>query len=487
MTQAREFRFDGWTLKCDSGDLVREGRTVRLRRQSQQVLEALLERPGEVVTREELIARLWPRGVVDFETGLNSAIRRLRRALADDAETPRYIETLPRRGYRFIGHVTVVREAGPGVPAPAARIHPGDAPAPRRRFAVAAIGAAIAVAVAGSVPVAIRHAPASNAAMTATPRNVQANEHYHLARYFLGRRGAGDLGRAQKNFEAAIALDPDFAEAYAGLASVYWLLTVEGLAPADVALARMRAAATRALALDPRLAEAHLRLALDARRSGQRDLYEAHFERAQQAEPGNALLLSIASSDALARGRLAEGVELAQRAVASEPLTLYYRYNLASALFLAGRYEEAERANLELLELDSSAGADIAAQVLVLEGRFAQALELAKDWPDGIAKFHIEALAYHGLRQRAEADAALAALISAARERDPLRIVEVYAYRGDTDAAFGWLATEADWYRDDESRAPLNLVPWALRMSPFVASLRGSPRWREVAGKLGDI
>jgi TolB-like protein/DNA-binding winged helix-turn-helix (wHTH) protein/tetratricopeptide (TPR) repeat protein len=99
----REARFDGWLVDFDSGEISKNGSTHRLQDQPLQILEALVERPGELVTREHLIARLWPTGVVEFDTGLNSAMRKLRIALGDDAETPRYIETLPRKGYRFVG------------------------------------------------------------------------------------------------------------------------------------------------------------------------------------------------------------------------------------------------------------------------------------------------------------------------------------------------------------------------------------------------
>jgi DNA-binding winged helix-turn-helix (wHTH) protein len=97
------FRFDGWLLDTHSGELSKGEARQRLQDHPLQVLLALLERPGEIVTREQLITRLWPTGVVDFDTGLNAAVRRLRVALGDEAEHPRYIETLPRRGYRFIG------------------------------------------------------------------------------------------------------------------------------------------------------------------------------------------------------------------------------------------------------------------------------------------------------------------------------------------------------------------------------------------------
>src|SRR4051812_17782963 len=100
--EKREIRFDGWQVDFASGEIARDGRVQRLQDQPLQILDELTRRAGGVVTREELIARLWPKGVVEFDTGLNTAVRKLRNALGDDAETPRYIETLPRKGYRFV-------------------------------------------------------------------------------------------------------------------------------------------------------------------------------------------------------------------------------------------------------------------------------------------------------------------------------------------------------------------------------------------------
>ena len=105
MSHPRTTSFDGWVLRIDLGELAKDGRKIRLQDQPLQILDELLSRPGELVTREQLIARLWPKGVVDFDTGLNSAVRKLRVALQDEAETPRYIETVPRKGYRFIGAI----------------------------------------------------------------------------------------------------------------------------------------------------------------------------------------------------------------------------------------------------------------------------------------------------------------------------------------------------------------------------------------------
>jgi DNA-binding winged helix-turn-helix (wHTH) protein len=93
-------------LNPQSKELRKQGMKIRLQGQPMEILAMLLERPGQVVTWEELQKRLWPADTfVDFEQGLNNAMKRLRAALDDNAETPRFIETLPRRGYRFIGEI----------------------------------------------------------------------------------------------------------------------------------------------------------------------------------------------------------------------------------------------------------------------------------------------------------------------------------------------------------------------------------------------
>src|SRR5436305_1282896 len=96
-------RFGIFEVDLQAGELRRQGLKIKLQKQPFQVLTMLLERPGEVVTREEIQKQLWPADTfVDFEPGLNRAMNKLRDALADDADSPRFIETLPRRGYRFI-------------------------------------------------------------------------------------------------------------------------------------------------------------------------------------------------------------------------------------------------------------------------------------------------------------------------------------------------------------------------------------------------
>ena len=124
-------RFGPFELDVRSREL-RKGKTcVRLQEQPFEILRMMLKRPGDVVTREELCSRLWPNGTfVDFEHSLNAAVKRLRAALGDEADNPRFVETLPRRGYRFIAGVGADLRVGP---------HADDAAAPpglRVRLAV---------------------------------------------------------------------------------------------------------------------------------------------------------------------------------------------------------------------------------------------------------------------------------------------------------------------------------------------------------------
>ena len=104
--RTRRVRFDAFDVDMRAGEVRKHGIRLKLHHQPFQVLSLLLERSGDLVTREELRQKLWPGDTfVDFDTGLNSAVKKLRDALCDSADQPRYIETLPRRGYRFIAQV----------------------------------------------------------------------------------------------------------------------------------------------------------------------------------------------------------------------------------------------------------------------------------------------------------------------------------------------------------------------------------------------
>ncbi len=149
-------RFGAFEVDLQTGELHKHGMRVRLQEQPFRILAMLLERPGELVTRDEIKERLWPADTfVDFEHSVNAAIRRLRDALNDHADTPRFIETLPRRGYRFIADVS---ESGEGQKA-AHAVTIAAPPAPpvaigrmQRLLMIAAVLVMFAVAVPLNVP-----------------------------------------------------------------------------------------------------------------------------------------------------------------------------------------------------------------------------------------------------------------------------------------------------------------------------------------------
>src|SRR5215467_8426113 len=106
-TSSAILRFGVFEADLRAGELRKQGKRVKLQEQPFQVLTVLLQRPGEVVTREELRNQNWPPDTfVDFDNSLNTAINKLRETLGDSADNPRFIETLPRRGYRFLAPVS---------------------------------------------------------------------------------------------------------------------------------------------------------------------------------------------------------------------------------------------------------------------------------------------------------------------------------------------------------------------------------------------
>ena len=193
--------FGDFELDFASGDLRRRGRRVPLGPQPLEVLAALVTFPGEIVSREALRKRIWKdETFVDFEHGINFCIREIRSKLGDHAKRPRFIETIPRRGYRFIARVS---------------------PAPSN----------------GSGPL----------------KETQVQEIYARARACLDQSGNQSLREAQTLFEQASALDGDYALAHAGLGATCALLNISRRNPEDLKKAHLHL--RKALELDPELAE----------------------------------------------------------------------------------------------------------------------------------------------------------------------------------------------------------------------------------------
>jgi DNA-binding winged helix-turn-helix (wHTH) protein len=194
MSESNRARFGAFELNLNTGELLKFGAGVRLQRRSFCVLRALLERHGEVVTREELRTRLWSNGTfVDFESGMNTAVNRLRSALGDCAEKPIYVETLARLGYRFVAPVTFLPELSEDKPAP----EQPHTTAPRWRIpALATIAAALTLALL-AVHASQRQASISYKQLTVSPGFVQNARFLHDGRRIVySSISHGDVSRA---------------------------------------------------------------------------------------------------------------------------------------------------------------------------------------------------------------------------------------------------------------------------------------------------
>src|ERR1700686_2160750 len=141
-------RFGIFEVDLRSGEVRKQGARIKLQEQPFLVLKALLGRPGEIVTREELRSQIWSADTfVDFDNSLNTSINKLREALGDSADNPRFIETLPRRGYRFIAPVTGLDRTTRGTPTGVSAATPTHS----RKIAVTVAVVVLAAAIAGGL------------------------------------------------------------------------------------------------------------------------------------------------------------------------------------------------------------------------------------------------------------------------------------------------------------------------------------------------
>ena len=204
-------RFGSFELDQRASELRRGGSRLRLRAQPLRVLQLLVEHAGYLVTRERVKERLWPDDTfVASDVAINKAVSELRAVLGDSAAHPRFIETLSKRGYRFVCPVTHIAFSGP-------------------RGSESALG--------------------------------EAHRVCRIGRYLWSRRTLPDLHASIGWFHQALELEERCAFAHAGLADANVLLGIWGLQPHDLAFVTARRSADRALALDPGLAEAHVSLA----------------------------------------------------------------------------------------------------------------------------------------------------------------------------------------------------------------------------------
>lgn len=319
--------------------------------------------------------------------------------------------------------------------------------------------------------------------------NREAHDHFLRGEYLYYRRAPGDIERSVEEYEAAVALDPAYARAWASLAGAYAYLAWLTDPPARQLVDKQRQAAERAVALDPQLAIARIRLAQYFWEAGQPDVAGPHVAIAKQLDPGHPIILSWASTDAFERGDIDGAIDSLRRAVEREPVSPLYRNNLAIYLLADGQLEQALKEFQWAVELapDSQLGArtDIV-RIRVLQGRYAEAKAALADLPEGKRRDHAQALLFNAPGERAQAVAAFARLradpydgVTEAEVNDTVQLAEAHAVRGDFDGALATLQAKLEMFAKGTSLNPDAL--WYLRhearLSPFLKSLHADPRW----------
>jgi len=308
--------------------------------------------------------------------------------------------------------------------------------------------------------------------------NAEAYRLYLQGSFFVDRNLPKENARGMEMLRQALALEPDFALAWTGLARGYRHEAEFFSAAVAPTYAQARAAASRALELAPERVEGHIELGRIRTSDWDWQGAEAALARALQLAPENAAALLAAGVLARIRGQLPEAIAFGRRAVALDPLSVDGHQQLARTLVAAGQLDAAEDSIRTATDLNPATGMLHArlGTIRLMQGRPEEAITVYRKELLEYARLLGLALAYHALGQPADSDAALNSLVERYADSCAYQICEIHGYRGDIEAAFGWLE-RAYTQRDHGLHAVLHNV--------FLNNLRGDPRWRVFLSKLG--
>ncbi|MFZ0643047.1 MAG: winged helix-turn-helix domain-containing protein [Candidatus Acidiferrales bacterium] len=660
MSQGCKYRFGPFELRVQTRELYNQGVKLKLRPQAYQVLALLLEHAGECVTRDELQKRVWPSNTfVDFENGLNTAIKQLRASLNDSAAEPRYIETLPKLGYRMIVPVKYEADAsavagadaerGPEIvqdsesapsprnvaipptqqqQQPAAAMAAGRTTARKWWWAAAALVTVLAVAALAAILKWPRAKPAAQTAahngrtMVAvlpfdnltgdetqdyfsdglteemiaqlgkldakefgviartsvmhykhtsekmeqiggelgvqyvlegsvrrdadkvrvnaelievggqrrlwaqeydrelndllvvqaeiaqeisdsieltlgsaqrgdavrqaalTPAAYRAYDLYLKGLYFWNKRTGPGLEQASGYFQQAIAQDPNYAPAHAGLANSYSLITSYSASPATRYMPKARAAAVKALELDDKLPEAHCALALILENYDfDWNTAEKEYRRAIELNPNYATAHQWYAELLVWRGRFDEALRESEMARKLDPLSLIIATDQGALFYFSRQYDRAIEQLQGILEMDPLfPRAHMVINAYVEAGRYGEALAKINDWQRatgaGPGTFSALAYIYGRAGQKQKAREELKKLDAEYRKQpiDPGTMAFANLGVGNKDAALDWL---------EKAYAQRSNGLTSLKVEPAYDPLRGDPRFQELLQRVG--
>jgi len=504
-------RFGVFQVNLAARELRKHGVRVRLPGQPFFILSILLEKPGEVITREEIKQRLWPADTfVDFEHSLNSAIKKLRAALGDSAENSRYIETVPRLGYRFIAPVEQVSATEPS-----SKVVSFDTDRSRattinerqsKRQSLLGISFAL-IAAAGAYfwwsyshrrpqpqgpPVtearsASRGDESGNSARkpASSAVSAEAQDLYLKGMYFWNKRTVTGFQQAIECFQQAAVRDPNFALAYAGLANSYTLLTAYSSSSATLYMPQARAAAKRALELDLDSAEAHTALALIVQNQDwDWSASEREYRRAIELNPNYPTAHQWYAEHLMWLGRFDEASRESERARQLDPLSLIVAADNGAILYFSRQYDKAIGIFREVLRKDPnfSRALDLSIHSYVQKGMFTHALaeteRVRRLYGEGPPYWTMRTLIYGRAGQLENARREMDKLEKMSRQEqlNPVSMLWAHLGIGDKEEALADL---------EKAYSQHFGILTTLRVEPALDPLRGDPRFQDLLKRVG--
>jgi DNA-binding winged helix-turn-helix (wHTH) protein/Tfp pilus assembly protein PilF len=507
-------RFGLFAVDLEERSLAKRGVPIKLQEKPFQILAILLDRAGEVVSRDELKAELWQADTfVEFDDGLNTAIKKLRVALEDSSDHPVYIETIPRRGYRFLVPVgtetgsppatqeqAAIQQPNPGLPS-SEHLPSQTSTGVRRRWVVVSavaitllvFGVAALVKGRGFVWRPMESAAQVRASLERPePARVphhrqvdpQAYEEYLQARVYWKQRTAEALRKAVDHFSRATEHDPHYAEAYAALANCYVVLPMLSTVPRENAYIKAREAADQAIRLDDSLSDAHLAIA-EVKLYGDWDFAgaEKEFKRTLELDPNYAQGHQWYAEFLSLMSRHSEAIANIQTAQRLDPLSMIIYHQGGQIYQGARRYKEASEQYRKALQLQPGFGPTYSALGILYrrQHNFLANLEAQRQanfyWdPGGTVQQDLNKI-FEAYSKSGERGYGLAMVEF--EEKHPGQFYYRawnYALLGENEQALHWLQKSVE-ARESEILS--------IQNDPEVDSLRTDPRFRAMVKKIG--
>jgi DNA-binding winged helix-turn-helix (wHTH) protein/Tfp pilus assembly protein PilF len=506
-------RFGVFQVNLTARELRKHGVRVRLQGQPFCILSMLLEKPGQIVTREEMRERLWASDTfVDFEHSLNSAIKKLRAALGDSPDNSRYVETIPRMGYRFVAPVEAVSATPPmttnaSLGAGRANISVATVEGFRQpRWRILLGISIVLIAVPGAyfvwsglrsrwqsqtkitgkgpaTPKGPERASAGNKPVL-SPKSADAHDLYLKGLYFWNKRTVTGFQQAIEYYQQATKVDPNYAPAYAGLANSYTLLTAYGVTSATLYMPQARAAALRALELDENLAEAHTALALIVQNQDwDWRAAEKEYRRAIELNPDYPTAHHWYAEHLMWRGHFDEALRESERARQLDPLSLIIAADYGAILYFSRDYDRAIEQFLTVLRKDPKFNrCGMIVYAYVEKAMFAQALAHVETWQRfyGEGPWYWSLLTYiygrAGQPGRARRQLEKLEKISKQEQMDPVTMLWAHLGMGNKEEAL------ADLERAYSGHFSVLIT---LKVEPAFDPLRSDPRFQDLLRRVG--